>query len=73
VEKRRPEEIEAAPLSRYIEALVQVKAQDVEAAPQGGVRLRQGVAEDRRISIEDAGCVTVARARASDSMGTSST
>jgi Transposase DDE domain/Transposase domain (DUF772) len=54
VEKRRPEEIEAAPLSRYIEALAQVKAQDVEAAPQGGVRLQQGVAEDRRISIEDA-------------------
>ena len=54
VTKRRPEEIEDAPLNRYIEALAQVKAQDVEPAPQGGVRLRQGVAEDRRISIEDA-------------------
>src|SRR5438477_398756 len=54
VSKPRPEEIEDAPLNRYIEALAQVKAQDVEPAPQGGVRLRQGVAEDRRISIEDA-------------------
>ena len=53
VEKRRPEENEDAPLTRYIEALAQVKAQDVEPAPRGGVRLRQGVAEDRRISIED--------------------
>jgi hypothetical protein len=54
VEKRRPEENEDAPLTRYIEALAQVKAQDVEPAPKGGVRLRQGVAEDRRVSIEDA-------------------
>jgi hypothetical protein len=54
VEKRRPDENEDAPLTRYIEALAQVKAQDVEPTPQGGVRLRQGVAEDRRISIEDA-------------------
>ena len=43
-----------APLNRYIEALAQVKEQDVEVAPDGGVRLRQGVAEDRRVSIEDA-------------------
>ena len=54
VEKRRPKEAEEAPLSRYIEALAQVEKQDVEAAAGGGVQLRQGVAEDRRISIEDA-------------------
>ena len=53
MERRRLAEIEHAPLSRYIEALAQVKAQDIEPAP-GGVQLRQGVAEDRRISIEDA-------------------
>ncbi|ADO70232.1 IS1182-like element ISStau7 family transposase [Stigmatella aurantiaca] len=53
VEKRRPKESEEAPLGRYIEALVQVKAQDLEPVP-GGVRIRQGVAEDRRVSIEDA-------------------
>lgn len=54
VQKRRPQEAETAPLSRYIEALVQVKAQDLEPAPDGGVQIRQGVAEDRRISVEDA-------------------
>jgi len=53
VEKRRPEQ-ETTDLSRYMDALAQVKAQDMEAAPKGGVQLRQGVAEDRRISIEDA-------------------
>jgi hypothetical protein len=53
VEKRRPKEAEGAPLSRYIEALAQVKTQDVEPAPDGGVQLHQGVAADRRVSIED--------------------
>jgi hypothetical protein len=53
VEKRRPREAVDAPLTRYIEALAQVKQQDLEAAPDGGVRLHQGVAGDRRISIED--------------------
>ena len=54
VGKRHPPELEAAPLRRYIEALAQVKEQDLEPAPGGGVRIRQGVAEDRRVSIEDA-------------------
>jgi hypothetical protein len=31
-----------------------VRAQDLEPTPQGGVQIRQGVAADRRISIEDA-------------------
>lgn len=53
VERRRPADAQDASLNRYLEALAQVKKQDVEAAPEGGVRLRQGVAEDRRISIED--------------------
>lgn len=53
VEKRRPKEAEEAPLTRYIEALAQVKEQDLEPG-RGGVQLRQGVAEDRRVSIEDA-------------------
>ncbi|NRD65796.1 IS1182 family transposase [Corallococcus exiguus] len=42
-----------APMTRYIEALAQVKAQDLEPHPEGGVQIRQGVAADRRISIED--------------------
>jgi hypothetical protein len=43
-----------APLSRYIEALAQVRTQDLEPRADGGVQIRQGVAADRRISIEDA-------------------
>lgn len=54
VARRHPHELEEGPLNRYIEALAQVKAQDLEPAPRGGVRIRQGVAEDRRVSIEDA-------------------
>lgn len=42
-----------APLTRYIEALAQVREQDLEPRPEGGVQIRQGVAADRRISIED--------------------
>lgn len=41
------------PLTRYIEALKQVSEQDLEPSPKGGVQIRQGVAADRRISIED--------------------
>lgn len=52
VKKRRPQ-VEQTDLSRYTEALEQVKKQDVEPAEGGGVQLRQGVAEDRRVSIED--------------------
>ena len=43
-----------APLTRYIEALAQVREQDLEPRKAGGVQIRQGVAADRRISIEDA-------------------
>jgi hypothetical protein len=42
-----------APLKRYIETLVQIQAQDLERQPDGSVRLHQGVAADRQISIED--------------------
>lgn len=42
-----------APLTRYIEALTQVREQDLEPRADGGVQIRQGVAADRRISIED--------------------
>ncbi len=40
------------PLKPYIEALSQVRKQDLEVE-KGRVRLRRGVAEDRRVSIED--------------------
>ena len=40
------------PLKPYLEALSQVRKQDLEVE-KGCVRLRRGVAEDRRVSIED--------------------
>jgi len=46
-------EVVCEPLCPYIEAITQVRAQDLEATEQG-VRIRQGVAPDRRISVEDA-------------------
>lgn len=56
VQRWRPEDmnVEQTPLSRYVEALEQVGHQDVEKAPGGRVQLHQGVAGDRRVSIEDA-------------------
>jgi hypothetical protein len=44
----------ATPLTPYLEALTVVRAQDLEPTPQGGVQIRDGVAPDRRISVEDA-------------------
>ncbi len=54
VEKRRLAEVLESPLSLYIEAFAQVREQDLEAKQSGGVQIRQGVAEDRCVSIEDA-------------------
>lgn len=42
-----------APLRPLLEAITTIRDQDLETV-QGSVRIRQGVAEDRRISIEDA-------------------
>jgi hypothetical protein len=42
------------PLQPYIDALCQVREQDLESTPNGPTRVRQGVAKDRRISVEDA-------------------
>jgi hypothetical protein len=41
------------PLQRYIEAIGQIRAQDTERDKDGRVQIKQGVAEDRRISIEE--------------------
>ena len=51
--ERHASKVKDEPLTRYIEALTHVRAQDVEARPGGGVQIRQGVAADRRVSIED--------------------
>jgi hypothetical protein len=42
------------PLRPYLEAITRVRDQDLETTKDGSVRIRQGVAQDRRISIEDA-------------------
>jgi hypothetical protein len=52
--ERHIDALSEGPLSRYREALAQVKQQDTEAAPGGRIRLLRGVPGDRRISIEDA-------------------
>lgn len=41
------------PLKRYLDALAQIQEQDLEILDDGSAKIRQGVAEDRRVSIED--------------------
>lgn len=55
VREQLPTEISRPPLQECLQTLAQVQAQDLEPDPSGGgrKRIRQGVAEDRRISIED--------------------
>jgi hypothetical protein len=55
VAKHLPGEIKEPPLREQVETLQQVLDQDLEPDPDGGgTRIREGVAEDRRVSIEDA-------------------
>jgi hypothetical protein len=54
IERRLPDEMMAPPLKQHLEALEQIRRQDLEPDPLGGgVRIRQGVAEDRRVSVAD--------------------
>jgi hypothetical protein len=50
-----PEELSRPPLKEHVETLAQIRAQNLEPDPSGGgrTRIRQGVAPDRRVSIED--------------------
>jgi hypothetical protein len=41
------------PITEYIEALEQIKEQNLEYEDNGKPRLRQGVAQDRRVSVEE--------------------
>jgi hypothetical protein len=50
---RHVDDVVCEPLRPYIEAIVQVRAQDLEDSPGGGTRIREGVAPDRRISVCD--------------------
>lgn len=44
---------ESTPLTPFLEAIATVRDQDLERSAEGRVAIRQGVAPDRRISIED--------------------
>jgi hypothetical protein len=53
--EKLPEALNAPPLKEHVDTLVQIRTQDLEPDPGGGggERIREGVAEDRRVSIED--------------------
>jgi len=52
--KKLPEEVRRPPLKEHIDTLNQIRSQDLEPDPSGGgTRIRDGVAPDRRVSIED--------------------
>src|SRR5882762_9356128 len=54
IARRLPEEVATPPLKEQIETLVQIRTQDLEPDPSGGgSRIREGVAEDRRVSIAE--------------------
>jgi hypothetical protein len=48
------DDVVTAPLTPYIEAIAQVREQDLEKGENGVTRIRRGVAPERRISVEDA-------------------
>ncbi|MGP8179647.1 MAG: transposase [Acidimicrobiales bacterium] len=51
---RHLDDVVSAPLQPYIDAIMEVSAQDLEVCEDGTPCIRQGVAPDRRISVEDA-------------------
>jgi hypothetical protein len=52
--ERHLDDLVEAPLRPYLDAITTIRDQDLEQTKRDGVRIRQGVAVDRRISIEDA-------------------
>lgn len=50
-----PEESKNPPLKEHVDTLVQIRTQDLEPDPSGGgkTRIREGVAAERRVSVED--------------------
>lgn len=55
LKQHMPEQMARPPLAGHLKTLEQIRGQDLEPDPGGGggVRIRQGVAEDRRVSVED--------------------
>lgn len=52
--ERHLDDVVSEPLRLYIDAIMQVRDQDLEVTKKGVTQIRQGVAPDRRISIVDA-------------------
>jgi hypothetical protein len=53
IARQLPGALAKPPLKESVETLVQIRTQDLEPDPAGGARIREGVAEDRRVSIAD--------------------
>ena len=53
IAQQLPEALAHPPLKEPVETLMQIRTQDLEPDPQGGARIREGVAADRRVSITD--------------------
>lgn len=55
VREKLPEQMKEPPLKEHVETLAQIRTQDLEPDPSGGgkIRIRKGVAAERRVSIED--------------------
>ena len=54
LQRELPEQLAEEPLAGHLETLEQLRGQDLEPDPDGGgVRIRQAVAQDRRVSVED--------------------
>ena len=54
IERQFPNDLAQPPLKEPVETLVQIRTQDLEPDPTGaGARIRDGVTEDRRVSIAD--------------------
>jgi hypothetical protein len=54
LQRRLGTKLKKPPIKEHLETLEQIRSQDLEPDPGGGgVRIRDGVAEDRRVSIED--------------------
>jgi hypothetical protein len=54
LQRELPEELEKPPLEEHVATLEKIRGQNLEPDPEGGgERIREGVAPDRRVSIED--------------------
>ncbi len=52
--KHLPDQVDQPPLSNHLATLRQIREQDLEPDPSGGgSRIRQGVAAERRVSVQD--------------------